>query len=193
MAVVPEWYANEFLDRASKVSIHDRPITAYVEQQEREDSRTHVVKEKGKKGMEFIVTDKMIFRFNNLEKINDDDYYARTYGRRLIKNLSDTRRNDYKSYINQAIILCGVKFESIVYRKIGKKNIKEVITQDDVSSYWLRRSAITRLLSAGIPVDAVKTFSGHSASSKSFERYVDKAAVLTSDDNIEKLSKLNRQ
>ena len=79
--------------------------------------------------------------------------------------------------------------------KLLKKNSKKTAQLrfcDKMSSHMMRRTAITTLLILGMPEHLVRKISGHSAASKSFNRYVHYAQVYL-DKEIEKVySKLER-
>lgn len=195
MAVVPESFMKEFIERCNNST--DRPVTMETEAWERADERETVggVKKDMRGQIRPYVEQKdwRIFRYNQNERIQNDDYYVRTYGMKLFRHLNIKSKSgqEHTSYLNIAIQLCGVKFTLHTTRQVGRKHIKQVFTEKDVSSYWLRRTAITRLLAADLSPDVVRIISGHSPSSQSFQRYVDKSQVLTSASVIEKLTSLN--
>jgi integrase len=195
-SIVPTKWAEEFIDRCENISLHDRPMTAHTEVEERLDNRKTVgsvkKKDRGKVTPYVEQKESMIFKYNQLDKIDDDDYYTRTYVRKLYKNLQK-RDKEFITYLREVVKRCGLKFNAVVYRKVGNKTIKENFTDKDVTSYALRRTAITRMLSAGLDAEVVKAASGHSASSESFSRYIDKASVLMGDEVLDKLDKLNKK
>ena len=192
--IVPDAWAKEFKHRAEKVSIFNRPITAYVEQAERKDKRKTVgsVKksERGKVKVYIEPKESLIFKYNQTEKINDDVYYARTYVKRLYKVLQ-LKDVPYKTYLREVVRICGLDFRSVVYRSVGKKKVREIFSHEDVTSYTLRRTSITRMLAGGLDTTLVKGASGHSSRSASFERYVDESNVLMGDDALSKYKNLN--
>lgn len=77
-------------------------------------------------------------------------------------------------YVKEVFRKMGFDRKVISIRKIGnKKIVREIPEYELMGTHRVRASAITGFLQNGMSETEAKSFSGHSANSRSFERYVD--------------------
>ncbi len=87
------------------------------------------------------------------------------------------------------------KGKPVVIYKDKKKKLHYHLS-DHLSSHVMRRTAITNMLTMGVPEHVVRKISGHSANSKEFFRYVELSQRLmddTTDEYFEKIKKLPKK
>ncbi len=82
----------------------------------------------------------------------------------------------------------------VIYK--DKKKKQHYHLSDHLSSHVMRRTAITNMLTMGVPEHVVRKISGHSANSKEFFRYVELSQRLmdnTTDEYFEKMKNLPKK
>jgi integrase len=78
--------------------------------------------------------------------------------------------------------------QTVVYKDLAKK--KHYTLADHISSHTMRRTAITTLLSMGMPEHVVRKISGHAPNSKEFFKYVSLSQNLLDTESDKAFAKL---
>ncbi len=97
----------------------------------------------------------------------------------LLPTISDVKLN---LYLKELTKLCNWNKQIVKTRE--KRGVKEIVYKDSdtkdhftfadlITTHCMRKTAITTMLTLGIPERVVKEISGHSQSSKEFNRYVE--------------------
>lgn len=120
------------------------------------------------------------------------DILEKYKSRRVKQLLPVTITCRFNERIKQICALAGWTWQVAKHRSIGDRSVEVRIDGkpyrfcDLVSSHTMRRTCITNMLCVGMPEYIVRKISGHSASSKSFFRYVELAQRLM-DEEVHKL------
>lgn len=96
-----------------------------------------------------------------------------------------------KSYLNKSFkkLASYLEFKEILIKERTKRGVKYPIYKnkakrqhytlaDHITTHTMRRTAITNMLRLGMPEQAVRKISGHSANSKEFFRYIELAQLF---------------